>query len=127
MTTLNSSLDGFTGTVLRPGDDGFDEARRVWNFAIDQCPAFIARCSTTADVAAAVRFGVRHDLVIAVRGGGHSIPGHSTCEGGLVVDLSQMKAITVQPRSAACNCGARGHLARTRRRDPAVWARPPRR
>ena len=99
MTTLNSSLDGFTGTVLRPGDDGFDEARRVWNFAIDQCPAFIARCSTTADVAAAVRFGVRHDLVIAVRGGGHSIPGHSTCEGGLVVDLSQMKAITVQPEA----------------------------
>jgi FAD/FMN-containing dehydrogenase len=97
MTILEGSLDGFTGTVLRPGDDGFDEARRVWNGAIDRRPAFVARCRTTADVASAVRFGVRHDLEIAVRGGGHSIPGHSTCEGGLVVDLSQMKAITVDP------------------------------
>jgi FAD/FMN-containing dehydrogenase len=97
MTILDSSLDGFTGTVLRPGDDGFEEARRVWNFAIDRRPAFIARCRTTADVAAAVRFGVRHDLGMAVRGGGHSIPGHSTCEGGLVVDLSRMKAVAVDP------------------------------
>ena len=99
MTILDSSLDGFTGTVLRPGDDGYDEARRIWNCAIDRRPAFIARCRTTADVAAAVRFGVRHDLAIAVRGGGHSIPGHSTCEGGLVVDMSQMKAIAVHPEA----------------------------
>ena len=99
MTILDSSLDGFTGTVLRPGGDGYDEARRIWNCAIDRRPAFIARCRTTADVAAAVRFGVRHDLAIAVRGGGHSIPGHSTCEGGLVVDMSQMKAIAVHPEA----------------------------
>jgi FAD/FMN-containing dehydrogenase len=99
MTIHDSSLDGFSGTVLRPGDDGYDEARRVSNFAIDRRPAFIARCRTTADVAAAVRFGVRHELAIAVRGGGHSIPGHSTCEGGLVVDLSQMKAIAVHPEA----------------------------
>lgn len=97
MTELDGSLYGFTGTVLRPGDDGFDEARRVWNGVIDQRPALVARCRSTADVAAAVRFGVRHDLAIAVRGGGHSIPGHSTCEGGLVVDLSRMKAIAVDP------------------------------
>jgi FAD/FMN-containing dehydrogenase len=99
MTMLDGSLDGFTGTVLRPGDDGFDEACRVWNRAINRRPAVVARCRTTADVAAAVRFGVRHDLTIAVRGGGHSIPGHSTCEGGLVLDLSQMKAIAVDPEA----------------------------
>jgi len=99
MTTLDSSLDGFSGTLLRPGDDGYDGARRIWNGAIDRRPAFIARCRTTTDAAAAVRFGVRHGLAIAVRGGGHSIPGHSTCEGGLVVDLSAMKRIAVDPET----------------------------
>jgi FAD/FMN-containing dehydrogenase len=100
MTTLDSSLDGFSGSLLRPDDEGYDDARRIWNGGIDRRPAFIARCRTTADVAAAVRFGVRHGLQIAVRGGGHSIPGHSTSEGGLVVDLSLMKGIAVHPRGA---------------------------
>lgn len=95
MTTIDASLSGFSGVLLRPGDDGYDRARRVWNGAIDRKPAFIARCWTSADVAAAVRFGVRHGLVIAVRGGGHSIPGLSTCEGGLVIDLSMMRRISV--------------------------------
>jgi FAD/FMN-containing dehydrogenase len=95
MTILDSSLNGFSGALLRPGEQGYDDARRVWNGAIDRRPAFVARCRSTADVAAAVRFGMRHQLAIAVRGGGHSIPGHSTCEGGLVVDLSPMKTITV--------------------------------
>lgn len=91
-------FEGFTGLLLRPGDDGYDEARRVWNGAVDRRPAFVARCLSTADVVAAIRFGVRHGLTIAVRGGGHSIPGHSVCEGGLVVDLSPMKSIRVEGR-----------------------------
>ena len=91
MTILDTSLNGFSGVLLRPGDDGYDQARRVWNGAIDRHPAFIARCRGTSDVAAAVRFGVRHGLPIAIRGGGHSIPGLSVCEGGLVIDLSLMK------------------------------------
>src|SRR5688500_19211904 len=93
MTILESSLSGFSGVLLRPGDDGYEQGRRVWNGSIDRRPAFIARCRTRSDVSAAVRFGVRHGLSIAVRGGGHSIPGLSVCEGGLVVDLSLMKAI----------------------------------
>jgi FAD/FMN-containing dehydrogenase len=95
MTILESSLNGFSGVLLRPGDDGYEQGRRVWNGSIDRRPAFIARCRTRDDVSAAVRFGVRHGLSIAVRGGGHSIPGLSVCEGGLVVDLSLMKAIAL--------------------------------
>ena len=89
------SMDGFRGEVLQPHHTGYDEARRIWNGAVDRRPAVIARCASTADVAAAVRFGVRHDLMIAVRGGGHSIPGHSVCEGGLVIDLSAMRQVEV--------------------------------
>jgi FAD/FMN-containing dehydrogenase len=97
MTILDATLSSFRGTVLRPGDDGYDPARRLWNAAIDRRPAFIARCTCTADVAAAVRFGTAHDLPLAVRGGGHSIPGHSVCDGGLMVDLSPMRAVRVDP------------------------------
>jgi FAD/FMN-containing dehydrogenase len=95
MTTLDATLSSFHGTLLRPGDDGYDSARRLWNAAIDRRPAFIARCTDTADVAAAVRFATAHDLPLAVRGGGHSIPGHSVCDGGVTVDLSPMRAIRV--------------------------------
>lgn len=97
MGIIDSSLYGFSGALLRPGDEGYESARRIWNGAIDRRPAFIARCRVTADVAAAVRFGAGHGLPIAVRGGGHSIPGLSVCEGGLVVDLSLMKGIGLDP------------------------------
>jgi len=83
------------GELLRPGDTGYDQARRLWNGAIDRRPAFIARCRTTAEVAAAVRFAAGNGLLLAVRGGGHSIPGWSVCEGGLMIDLSPMKSVHV--------------------------------
>ena len=83
------------GQVLRPGDAGYDDARALWNGAIDRRPAFIVRCRHTDEVAAAVRFAARHALLLAVKGGGHSIPGWSVCEGGLMIDLSPMKQITV--------------------------------
>ncbi len=83
------------GHVLRPGDAGYDEARAIWNGAIDRRPAFIVRCRTTAEVAASVRFAADNDLLLSVKGGGHSIPGWSVCEGGLMIDLSPMKAIQV--------------------------------
>jgi FAD/FMN-containing dehydrogenase len=85
------------GELLRPGDPGYDEARQVWNGAVDRRPAFIARCRTTAEVAAAVRFATGSGLEIAVRSGGHSIPGLSVCEGGLMIDLSAMKGLEVDP------------------------------
>jgi FAD/FMN-containing dehydrogenase len=83
--------------ILRPGDETYDDVRRVWNGAIDRYPAMIARCRTSAEVAAAVRLGTSSGLEIAVRGGGHSIPGLSVCEGGLMIDLSPMKRILVDP------------------------------
>jgi FAD/FMN-containing dehydrogenase len=87
----------FRGQVLRPGDDGYDLARRVWNAMIDKRPAAIACCTGTADAVAAVRFARAHGLMIAVRGAGHNVAGNAVCDGGLVVDLSAMKGIRVDP------------------------------
>jgi len=86
------------GRVLCPGQDGYDAARTIPNAMIDRRPAAIARCAGAADVAAAVRFAREHDLLVSVRGGGHSIAGKSVCEGGLMIDLSLMKGIRVDPR-----------------------------
>src|SRR3990170_630133 len=89
----------FRGALLRPAEEGYDEARRIWNGAIDRHPALIARCAGTDDVVTAVRFAREHDLEVSVRGGGHSIAGHSVCDDGLMIDLSTMKAIEVDPQA----------------------------
>jgi FAD/FMN-containing dehydrogenase len=85
------------GSVLRPGEDGFDSARHIWNGMIDRSPAAIVRCAGAADVIAAVNFARDHNLALAVRGGGHSAAGSSVCDRGLMVDLSLMKGIRVDP------------------------------
>jgi FAD/FMN-containing dehydrogenase len=87
----------FRGTLLTPTDQGYEDARRIWNGAIDRQPALIARCAGVADVLAAVRFAHGHNLCTAVRGGGHGVGGLALCDGGLVVDLSPMKGIRVDP------------------------------
>jgi FAD/FMN-containing dehydrogenase len=87
----------FRGALLRPGEEGYDDARRVWNGAIDRRPALIARCAGADDVTAAVRFARDGDLAVSVRGGGHSIAGHSVCEGGVMIDLSLMRSVRVDP------------------------------
>jgi hypothetical protein len=89
----------FRGDLIRPADPGYEEHRRVWNGSIDRRPALIARCTGVADVLAAVRFGREHGLLVAVRSGGHSFPGLSTCDGGLLIDLSLMKGIRVDPET----------------------------
>jgi len=103
------------GALLQAGDPGYDEARLVWNGMIDRHPALIAQCAGTADVSRAIQFARSYDLLIAVRGGGHSFPGHSTCDGGLVIDLSPMRRIEVdsQARRARAGGGVRwGELDR---------------
>ena len=85
------------GPLLRPSDDGYDQARRVWNGMIDRRPALIACCAGPADVIAAVRFAREHQLLVSVRGGGHNITGNAVCEGGLMIDLSPMKSVRVDP------------------------------
>jgi len=83
------------GQLFFPGQDGYDEARRIWNGAFDRRPALIARCAGAADVIRAVDFARAHDLLVAVRGGGHSLSGQSVCDGGLMIDLSRMRGIRV--------------------------------
>jgi hypothetical protein len=88
-----------SGTLLASGDEGYEAARHVWNGMIDKHPALIARCANTADVVRAVTFARERELLLAVRGGGHSFPGYSTCDGGLVIDLSPMRSVAVSADS----------------------------
>ena len=87
--------NSFRGTVLCPGDDGYDEARKVWNGMIDKKPALIARCAGVADVIASVNFARENSLLMSVRGGGHNAAGSAVCNGGLMLDLAGMKGIRV--------------------------------
>jgi len=95
--TVQDFAADLRGRLLRPGDDGYDDARKVWNGMIGRRPALIARCAGTADVIAAVRFAREHGLLVSVKGGGHNITGNAVCEGGLMIDLSPMKSVRVDP------------------------------
>ncbi len=104
-----SALEGQLGDrLIVPENALYDDARRVWNGMIDRRPALIARCRGVADVIRSVRFAREHELLVAVRGGGHNVAGFATCDGGLVIDLSEMKAIRVEPekRRARAEGGA---------------------
>ena len=104
MTNMkNEVVDAFKATlrgpVLQPGDPGYDDARAIWNAMIDRRPAMIARCAGTADVVASVNFARENGLPLAVKGGGHNIAGSALCEDGMVIDLSPMRDVHVDPRS----------------------------
>jgi len=101
-------IGGFSGEILTSTDADYDAARRVWNGMVDHRPVVIARCTDRDDVAAAIRFARERDLEIGVRGGGHSVVGHAVPDGGLMIDLSPMGAVTVDPdrRTATVKGGA---------------------
>ncbi|SFP62393.1 FAD/FMN-containing dehydrogenase [Geodermatophilus dictyosporus] len=102
LTALAADLHG---PLLRPHDDGYDPARRVWNGNVDRRPAAIARCLDAADVQRAVVFARDEGLLLSVRGGGHSAPGYGTNDGGLVIDLSLLKAVTVDADARTAQVG----------------------
>jgi hypothetical protein len=106
--TIQELRESVRGSVLTPGDDGYETARAVWNGMIDKHPALVVRCTGTADVLAAVQFARSQDLEVAVRAGGHSLPGFSTSDGGIVIDLSPMKGVRVDPvaQRAVAQAGA---------------------
>jgi FAD/FMN-containing dehydrogenase len=117
MSTDTSVVDGdalgafreqFHGQIIQPGDEEYDSARQVWNGMVDKHPAVIARCTGVADVITAVTFAHEHDLLTAVRGGGHNVAGLAVCDDGFVVDLSELRSVHVDPenRTARVEAGA---------------------
>ncbi len=96
-TALTELRAAVRGEVIGPHDPGYDEHRRVWNGSVDRRPALIVRCTSAEDVRTALRFAREQELPIAVRSGGHSFPGLSTCDDGLLVDLRPMIAVRVDP------------------------------
>src|SRR3989442_12605554 len=108
VASLASLQRSFRGQVILPGDGDYDASRVVWNGITDRRPAIVARCTRVDDVIAALRFARERDLLIAVRGGGHSVAGFSTCDGGMIIDLSGMQAVRVDPaaRTARVEGGA---------------------
>jgi FAD/FMN-containing dehydrogenase len=96
-TAIQECKNRVRGEVLCPADDGYEVARQVFNAMLDKRPALIVRCTGAADVIECVRCAREHDLVVSVRGGGHSVAGWATCDSGLTIDLSRMKGIRVDP------------------------------
>jgi FAD/FMN-containing dehydrogenase len=111
MTTTNPAdllHEGFSGEVLVFGQPGYDEARSVFNAMIDRRPAVIARCASTTDVVAAVNLAREQGLLVAVRGGGHSVAGFSVCDEGILIDLSGLNAMTVDAEARTAPGGGGG-------------------
>lgn len=92
---IENLQDGFNGKIILPNEDGYDDARVIWNGMFDKKPAIIAQCKDTADVVKAVNFGRDENILIAIKGGGHNSAGTASCDGGLMIDLSQMQSVVV--------------------------------
>jgi FAD/FMN-containing dehydrogenase len=97
--TVDTLKDDFAGELIVPGDAGYDSARRIWNASIDKHPGVIARCSGVADVVSSVKFARANNLMASIRGGGHNVAGRAVCDDGIVIDLSAMKGVVVDPQS----------------------------
>src|SRR3984885_12105576 len=113
--TASHGIDGLRtvteGTVIVPGEPDFDDARRVWNAEIDKRPAVIACCDSARDVSAAIGFAREHGLEVAVRGGAHNTAGTATCDGGVMIDLTSMSGVAVDPAAGRAEAGGGALLA----------------
>ena len=96
---LQDFKNALQGQTILPGDAAYDGARQIWNGMVDKRPAVIARCANTSDVVASDEFARTNHLALAVRGGGHNIAGNALCDGGVVVDFSLLKSVSVDPHA----------------------------
>src|SRR5438093_12867667 len=94
---LDAFIMGIRGAVLRPGDPGYDDARALWNGLINRRPALIVQCTGAADVVDSVNFAREQNLALSIKGGGHNVAGNAVNDGGLVIDLSRMRGVHVDP------------------------------
>lgn len=122
---MRQAISGFDGTLIGPEDNGYDAHREVWNAIVDRRPALIARCTSAADVAAAISYGREHDLEIAVKCGGHSTLGLSVPQDGLMIDLTPMDAVRVDVASRRAVVGGGALLRSLDRAAQARMASPP--
>jgi hypothetical protein len=106
------------GELLQPGDDGYEGARLIWNAMFDKKPALIARCNGTADIVHAVNFARENGLLTAVRGGGHNSAGSGSCDDGIMIDLSRMNAVRVDPKARRAWVALLAFLGLSRERRP---------
>ena len=109
--TVDTLAHNLHGRLLQPDDPGYEQARHVWNGMIDKCPALIVKCANTRDVVSAVNFAREHGLLLSVRGGGHNVAGYATNDGGMVVDLSPMNRVAVDPGSRIVHAGGGATIA----------------
>ena len=107
-TTIEEFKASLRGELIQPNDEGYDDARSLYNAMIDKRPRLITRCADVADVMTAVHFGRDNNLLFAIRGGGHNGPGLGSCDDGLVIDLSAMKGVRVDPENRTVRVGP-GH------------------
>jgi FAD/FMN-containing dehydrogenase len=98
-TGVEAFRNNFQGQIILPLDPAYDTARRIWNASIDKYPGMIVRCSGVADVVSAVKFARANNLLVAVRSGGHNVGGRALCDDGMVIDLSAMKGVFVDPHA----------------------------
>jgi len=94
---IDAISGGVAGQVIRPADPEYDVARRIWNASVDKHPGLIVRCAGAADVVQAVKFARANDILVSIRGGGHNVAGRALSDDGLVIDLSSMRAVFVDP------------------------------
>ena len=111
MIDTDKLQDRMQGSLIGPGHPEYDEARKVWNAIADRRPALIARCASADDVIMAIQFARERGLIVAVRGGGHSVAGFSTCDGGMVIDLSGIREVTVDPARKRAIAQGGAHLS----------------
>ena len=109
--TMDELTKKIAGQVLTPDSSGYEKARTIWNAMIDRRPALIVRCAEAQDVIEAVRFARKHELLVAVRGGGHNIAGNAVCDGGIMIDLSLMNTVQVDTTHRTARVGAGATLA----------------